>query len=51
MPKVCQYLKMCPKRSHYAQLCSHLSYAQNYVSIIRQGLATKVDTLSLDRYY
>ena len=41
MFKVCQYLKPCPKHSHYAQYCSHLfayHYVQNYAGIIHQGL-------------
>jgi len=42
---MCQYLTLshyAPKKSHNAQLCSHLfgyHYAENYASIIRQGLA------------
>ena len=43
MSKVHQYLKLCPKKSHYAQLCSHLldyRYAQSYASIIQQGLTS-----------
>jgi len=44
--KVRQYLKpsqYAPKQSHYAQLCSRLfgyHYAQNYASIIHQGLTS-----------
>ena len=41
MSNVCQYLKLCPKHSHYAQLCTRLfAYpcTQNYASILHQGL-------------
>ena len=42
MSKVCQYLHpSCYTHKHHAQLCSHLfgyHYAQNYASIIHQGL-------------
>jgi len=41
MSKVCQNLKMSPKHSHCAQLCSHLyayHYAQNHAIIIRQAI-------------
>jgi len=41
MSNVCHYLKLCPKHSHYARLCTRLfAYhcAQNYASILHQGL-------------
>ena len=41
MSIVCQYLKVCPKQSCYAQLSSHLfAYcnAENYARVIYKGL-------------
>ena len=35
MSKVCQNLKMCPKSSHYAKLCSHL-FAYHYAQKLCQ---------------
>jgi len=40
MSKVCQYLKLCPKPSHYAQLNAHIYLATIVLEIMptSQGL-------------